>query len=84
MTKITSPRDAASGLPTGQRMHKPITVTAKTAPRDPQSGLPTGKAAQAVVKDSFTSSAKSHAIVSPRDSASGQATGKRQYKPFGF
>ena len=24
---VTSPRDAASGLPTGKRMHKPITIT---------------------------------------------------------
>jgi hypothetical protein len=84
MSKITSPRDPASGLPTGQRMHKPITVTSQNAPRDPASGLPTGKATQSTVKDTFTSSAKSHAIVSPRDSASGQATGKRQYRPVGF
>ena len=25
VTTITSPRDPASGLPTGQRMHKPLT-----------------------------------------------------------
>jgi hypothetical protein len=27
--QVVSPRDAASGLPTGKRMHKPYTVTAR-------------------------------------------------------
>ena len=47
----SSPRDAASGLPTGKRQHKPVSVTApidKSTPilmktRDAASGLPTGK-----------------------------------------
>jgi hypothetical protein len=50
--KIVSPRDAASGLPTGKRMHKPISVhvsssdnsiTEVKSPRDAASGLATGK-----------------------------------------
>ena len=49
---ITSPRDAASGLPTGKRMHQPLsvfvsasdnTVSEVKSPRDAASGLPTGK-----------------------------------------
>ncbi len=49
---ITSPRDAASGLPTGKRMHKPLSVhisstdnsvTEVKSPRDAASGLATGK-----------------------------------------
>jgi hypothetical protein len=49
--EIISPRDPASGLPTGKRMHKPFTTTsavsakaaATAAPRDAASGLATGK-----------------------------------------
>lgn len=54
--EIKSPKDAASGLPTGKRMHKPFTITKEigiiakdnsvveaTHPRDATSGLPTGK-----------------------------------------
>lgn len=54
--EIVSPRDAASGLPTGKRMHKPFVITKEfgvsskdnsvaeiTTPRDATSGMPTGK-----------------------------------------
>lgn len=50
--KIVSPRDATSGLPTGKRMHKPISVHVSASdnavsevksPRDAASGLATGK-----------------------------------------
>ncbi|WP_310377661.1 type VI secretion system tube protein Hcp [Flavobacterium sp.] len=50
--EIVSPRDAASGLPTGRRMHKPYSfvvsatdnsVTAVKSPRDAASGLATGR-----------------------------------------
>jgi len=50
--EIKSPRDAASGLPTGRRMHKPIVfsvnssdnaVSEVVSPRDAASGLATGK-----------------------------------------
>ena len=49
---VKSPRDAASGLATGKRMHKPLylnvsasdnSVTEIKSPRDAASGLPTGK-----------------------------------------
>ena len=73
MSKISSPRDPASGLPTGKRMHKPITMAA-----DPAPGLPTGKRnhlpVATKVADEF------EAAKAPRDSVSGNATGRRQYK----
>jgi len=49
---VKSPRDAASGLPTGKRMQKPLSVFVSASdnsvsevksPRDAASGLPTGK-----------------------------------------
>ncbi len=33
--EIVSPRDAASGLPTGKRQHKPITITMEIGPTTP-------------------------------------------------
>jgi type VI secretion system secreted protein Hcp len=33
--EIVSPRDPASGLPTGQRQHKPITITMEMGPSTP-------------------------------------------------
>lgn len=68
---ITSPRDAASGLPTGRRNGQRATqdklgnfeIQDIKSPRDTASGQSTG-------------------IVSPRDAASGLPTGKRQHKPF--
>lgn len=89
MGKIT-PRDPASGLPTGKRMHKPIAVTVETAkakaPRDSVSGNATGRRAYKAVEfsstehDGFEYGGKT--VKSPRDAASGLATGKRQHKPF--
>lgn len=55
-TEIVSPRDAASGLPTGKKMHKPIsfvvslndnTITEVIAPRDMATGQATGKSSSA-------------------------------------
>lgn len=49
---VKSPRDAASGLATGRRMHKPLSLFVSSndnsvaevkSPRDAASGLPTGK-----------------------------------------
>lgn len=53
---VVSPRDAASGLPTGKRMHKPFVITKEfgvssatnkssetTTPRDASSGMASGK-----------------------------------------
>ncbi len=55
---VTSPRDAASGLPTGKRMHKPLTITKEldkttpllsfTAPAN-DSGAGAGDAGTAIV-----------------------------------
>ncbi len=41
-TKKAQTRDAASGLPTGKRQHKPVN-RGVVSPRDAASGLPTGK-----------------------------------------
>lgn len=41
-TKKATTRDAASGLPTGKRQHKPVSKRV-VSPRDAASGLPTGK-----------------------------------------
>ncbi|MCA9712684.1 MAG: hypothetical protein KDK70_43045 [Myxococcales bacterium] len=75
-------RDAATGLPTGKRQHKPLTIAKEpdaaasheiTSPRDPASGQATGKALGAAKPDA----AMNHEVTSPRDAASGLPTGKR-------
>jgi type VI secretion system secreted protein Hcp len=40
---IVSPRDAASGLPTGKRMHKPFTITLESSPSSPQLATAVGR-----------------------------------------
>lgn len=66
----SAPRDAASGMPTGKRMHKPLTM------RDQASGQATGKSAAAATGQSEASSNGS----SSTTSAIG--TGKRQHRPI--
>ena len=65
--RIVSPRDIASGLPTGQRI---------VSLRDPASGLPTG---QRIVspRDPASGLPTGQRMVSPRDPASGLPTGQR-------
>ena len=35
-SEVMSPRDAATGLPTGKRQHKPLTITKEWGPASPQ------------------------------------------------
>ena len=96
---VTSPRDHASGLPTGKRMHKPMVITkdldkSTTAPGDQTAPQTSNRESSApsisevvVTKPMDQSSDPSTApatgtVSSPRDAASGQATGKRQHKPM--
>src|SRR5262249_12474454 len=78
MHEVTSPRDAASGLPTGRQrstdQSNTLDASQSTDPdyatRDSASGLPTGK--------------RQHGALDlrakpPRDAASGQASGKREW-----
>jgi len=53
---VVSPKDAASGLPTGKRMHKPFVITKEVDISSSDNGLTE--------------------ITSPRDAATGQASGK--------
>lgn len=91
-----SPRDAASGMPTGKRMHKPYTITKEldftqddaneiVSPRDAAAGLPTGKRMHkpyTITKELDITQDDANEIVSPRDAASGLPTGKRMHKPY--
>jgi hypothetical protein len=43
--QVAIPRDAASGQASGQRMHKPVTVTAEDSAREAATGKATGKTA---------------------------------------
>ena len=74
---ITSPRDPQSGLPTGQRMHKPVALAsaAPTSPSTTDAARRPGREFSGT--DSFEANAKS-----PRDVATGQASGKRQHAPI--
>ncbi|MEO5942125.1 MAG: hypothetical protein ABIP30_06075 [Ferruginibacter sp.] len=88
--EIVSPRDPASGLPTGKRMHKPFVITKEldfneneiVSPRDPASGLPTGKRMHKPFVITKELDFNENEIVSPRDPTSGLPTGKRMHKPF--
>lgn len=62
---LVSPRDAASGLATGKRQHKPLlirvsaadeSVSEITSPRDVSSGMSTGKRAASQSVDNLTAS----------------------------
>lgn len=70
---VVSPRDAASGLPTGKRMHKPMSflvsssdnsVTEVKSPRDAASGLATGKRQHKPVQPMSTELDKASPILS--------------------
>jgi hypothetical protein len=85
--QVTSPRDVATGQASGKRMHKPITVTAQdeAAVRESPSKASLGKTSVRVAAgdvngdgrpDVAASSASSN-VKSPRDVATGQASGKR-------
>lgn len=69
VTEIISPRDAASGLPTGKRMHKPFTITKEL-----------DKSSPLLAKSASTSETTS-AVNKTEDPSRGQATGRRQHRP---
>jgi len=87
--EVTSPRDAATGQASGKRMHKPVTVTTDDATaREVSTVKATGKAAEpakpAVVRVAAgdvngdgKADVVSHEVKSPRDLATGQASGKQ-------
>jgi hypothetical protein len=76
-TGKSAPRDAASGQATGKRMHKPFVITLSDVDGD-------GAADLQVQLEYFDADGDAAAgdgsVRSPRDSASGQATGKRAGK----
>jgi hypothetical protein len=84
---ISSPRDAASGLPTGKRMNM---ITAQDpdaaahsvkSPRDAASGQATGKRMHKPVTIIIEVEEPENTIKSSGDASSGLATGKRMHKP---
>ncbi len=83
--EVTSPRDAATGQASGKRMHKPITVTSEDqALRESPSKASLGKTSVRVAagdvngdgKADMAPAAASSDVKSPRDLATGQASGK--------
>ena len=94
-TAIKSPRDMATGQATGKRQHEPIQAQDKLGNFEIQDLKATPKQVQPGQNSGGTISnqrTKSNSqeklgnfeiqdIKSPRDAASGQATGKRQYEP---
>ena len=78
--EIVSPRDAASGLPTGKRMHKPFSFKTTEAGPDGVTGLDVYIDTLEIQEGGVNSGS----VKSPRDSASGQATGKRTHGPLRF
>jgi hypothetical protein len=84
--QVTSPRDAATGQASGKRMHKPITVTTQdeTAVRESPSKASLGKTTVRVAAGDVNGDGKPAAAAatsnsnpkSPRDLATGQASGK--------
>lgn len=74
--RIVSPRDAASGLPTGRRQHKPVTLS------EPPSGRPTGQRQKIAAPRDPASGQPTKGLTAPRDAASGLPAGKRQHKPI--
>jgi hypothetical protein len=90
--QVTSPRDVATGQASGKRMHKPLTVTAaqdETALRESPSKASLGKTSVRVAagdvngdgKADVAPSASSSNTKSPRDLATGQASGKSAQQP---
>lgn len=95
LNSIISPRDAASGLPTGKRQHTPIVFVDEAtgeviesagivSPRDVATGQASGKRVLPTVNKReiiIEEIEVEQAIVSPRDAASGLPTGKRIFSP---
>ena len=67
VSKIVSPRDAASGLPTGKRQHKPITITKELDK-------------SAAVTESLESPVESSSSSSSSSSTTGTGTGKASFQ----
>ena len=84
--QVTSPRDVATGQASGKRMHKPVTVTSDDqALRESPSKSSLGKTSVRVAAGDVNGDGKadvapaaSSDVKSPRDLATGQASGKRQ------
>lgn len=84
--QVTSPRDVATGQASGKRMHKPLTVTAEDqAARESPSKSSLGKTSVRVAAGDVNGDGKadvapaaSSDVKSPRDLATGQASGKRR------
>jgi hypothetical protein len=84
--QVTSPRDAATGQASGKRMHKPLTVTAQdeAAVRESPSKASLGKTNVRVAAGDVNGDGKADVAAtsttsntkSPRDLATGQASGK--------
>lgn len=95
LNSILSPRDAASGLPTGKRQHTPVVFVDETtgevietvsivSPRDVATGQASGKRVLPTVNKReiiIEEIEVAEAVVSPRDAASGLPTGKRIFSP---
>lgn len=85
-SQVTSPRDVATGQASGKRMHKPLTVTSDDqALRESPSKSSLGKTSVRVAAGDVNGDGKadvapaaSSDVKSPRDLATGQASGKRQ------
>lgn len=62
--EITSPRDAASGMATGKRMHKPFIITKELdkASRDASSALSTGKVSMSDLNVMMSNNGRSRKI----------------------
>jgi hypothetical protein len=84
-SQVTSPRDAATGQASGKRMHKPITVTSEDqALRESPTKASIGKTSVRVASGDVNGDGKadvattdaSSDVKSPRDLATGQASGK--------
>ena len=83
--EVTSPRDAATGQASGKRMHKPMTVTSedqalRESPTKASLGKTTVRVAAGDVngdgKADVAATGASSDVKSPRDLATGQASGK--------
>ena len=90
--QATSPRDVATGQASGKRMHKPLTVTTDDAAlRESPSKASLGKTTVRVAagdvngdgKADVAPNAASSSVKSPRDLATGQASGKSAQPPAG-
>ena len=91
--QVTSPKDVATGQASGKRMHKPLTVTTQdeTAVRESPSKSSLGKTSVRVAagdvngdgKADVAATAPSSNTKSPRDLATGQASGKSAQQPAG-